>query len=216
MSNKFYSLLAVLQEINRRELKKKLGLFPEDLHYYVTAAVGIIGSENAKRMKETPEGVKENSEEFIAKLLEMISIDETEAFREVLGTCLVETLRDELKFCCSNCTRFESCLDLENLSVGDLFSRRTKGEDTPEIRENISLEVETALEKTPYVASDEADRLCDRFSHQYRAGNIGEVFGRYRDIAMVLYTRYGLDYRRFLQDTIALNMDFTEKSGSEK
>ena len=32
--NRLYSLLAVLHEINRRELKNKLALFPEDLRYY--------------------------------------------------------------------------------------------------------------------------------------------------------------------------------------
>jgi hypothetical protein len=212
MSNKFYSLLAVLQEINRKELKKKLGLFPEELHYYVTAAIGIIGSENSKRMKETPEGVRENSEEFISKLLEFISIDESQLFSEALGTCLIQTLRDELKFCCVNCTNFEHCLEVDNLTVGNLFLKLTKGEETPEIREKIAREVEAALRKTPHFESEEADRLCDRFSHQYRAGNVGEIFGRYGDIALALYNRYGMDYRKFLQDTVSLNMEFMEKN----
>jgi hypothetical protein len=216
MADKTYSLLAVLHELNRRELKKKLGLFPEDLHYYVTAAIGIIGSENAKRVKETPDGVKENSEEFISKLLGIISLDETESFKEVLGTCLAETLRDELKFCCLNCIRFEHCLDIGNLSVGDLFFRRTKGEETPEIRASISEEVEAALRKTPYIDSDEADRLCDRFLHQYEPGNIGEVFGRYGEIAVALQNRYGLDYRKVLQQMVILNMEFIERTSPKK
>jgi len=39
--NKQYSLLAVLHEINRRELKNKLNLFPEDLRYYATVASAL-------------------------------------------------------------------------------------------------------------------------------------------------------------------------------
>jgi len=42
----------------------------------------------------------------------------------VLGKYLLETLKDELKFCCLNCRFFDRCLDMENLSVGELFLRR--------------------------------------------------------------------------------------------
>src|SRR5512139_1599032 len=156
---KQYSLLAVLHEINRRELRKKLAMFPEDLHYYVTLASGIIGSENAKRIRETPAGVAENSEEFVSKLLEVTSFDESGSFSDVLGAYLIETLKDELKFCCLNCTCFSSCLDNENLSgrswlrLAGLFQRRVNGEETDQLREEISGEIDKALRNTPYVAT---------------------------------------------------------------
>jgi hypothetical protein len=209
--NKFYSLMAILHEINRREFKIKLALFPEDLRYFVTVASSIIGSENAKRISDTPAGVMENSEEFVAKLLEITSFEESDAFREVLETCLVETLKDELKFCCLNCIRFNSCLDIENLPVGELFLRRVHGEETDVLREAISREVEKALQNAPYVAADEAHRLCKDFIHQYNVSNVGEVFGRYADIAVTLQSQYGLDYKKFLQDMVSVNMAFFKK-----
>ncbi len=82
--NKHYSLLAVLHEINKRELRSKLDLFPEDLRYYATVAGSIVGAENAKRIRETPAGVSENSEEFVSKLLELTSFEDSASFREVL------------------------------------------------------------------------------------------------------------------------------------
>jgi len=203
--------MAVLHEINRREFKKKLAGFPEDLHYFVTVASSIIGAENAKRIRETPAGVTENSEEFVAKLLEITSFEDNASFREVLETYLVETLKDELKFCCLNCMRLNSCLAVENLSVGELFLRRVHGEETKELRDAISCEVEKALQNTPYVASDEANRLCKDFIHQYNVSNVGEVFGRYADIAVALQSQYGLDYKKFLQDMVSVNMTFFEK-----
>jgi len=213
--NRLYSLLAILHEINRRDLKKKLALFPEDLHYYVTVASGIVGAENAKRIRETPVGVTENSEEFVSKLLEVTSFEDSDAFREVLGTYLVETLRGELSFCCLNCTLFERCLDVESLSVGELFHRRVNGEETAELREDISREVEKALRNTPYVADDTAHRLCRDFIHQYNPSNVGEIIGRYSDIALGLQEPYGLDYRKFLQAMVSVNMTFIAKC-SEK
>ena len=213
--NKQYSLLAVLHEINRRELKNKLNLFPEDLRYYATVASGIVGAENAKRIRETPAGVSENSEEFVSKLLELTSFEDIDSFREVLGKYLIETLKDELKFCCLNCTFFDRCLDMENLSVGELFHRRVNGEETPDIRAEISREVEKALQKTPFVATDEAHRLCKDFLHQYNISNVGEVFGRYANIALSLQKQFGLDYKKFLQQMVSVNMTFFEKS-SEK
>jgi hypothetical protein len=209
--NKLYSLLAVLHEINRRELKNKLALFSEDLHYYVTVASSIVGAENAKRISETPTGVTENSEEFVSKLLEITSFEGSDSFREVLGTYLLETLKDELKFNCLNCRLFDSCLDTGDLSVGELFFRRVYGEETSELREDISREVEKALRNTPYVASDEAHRLCKDFIHQYNVSNVGEIFGRYTDIAVTLQKQYGLDYKKFLQSIISVNMAFFEK-----
>ena len=208
--NRLYSLLAVLHEMNRRELKNRLALFPEELHYFVTVASSIVGAENAKRLKETPAGVTENSEEFVSKLLEITSFEDSDAFREVLGTYLVEALRGELAFCCLNCRKFERCLDVENLSVGELFRRRVKGEETAELREDISREVEKALLNTPYVAAVRAHRLCRDFVHQYNVSNVGEVFGRYADIAAGLQRQYGLDYRMFQQQIVSLNMSFFE------
>src|SRR4030042_6105441 len=104
---KQYSLLAVLHEINRRELRNKLDLFPEDLRYYATVASSIVGAENAKRIRETPSGVSENSEEFVSKLLELTSFEDSSPFLEVLEKYLIETLKDELKFCCFNCALFD-------------------------------------------------------------------------------------------------------------
>jgi len=208
--NRLYSLLAVLHEINRRDLKKKLALFPEDLHYYVTVASSIVGAENAKRIKETPAGVSENSEEFVSKLLEITSFEDSDAFREVLGTYLLETLKGELAFSCLNCALFEKCLDVENLSVGELFHRRVSGDETVELREAILREVDEALRNTPFVSTAEAHRLCSDFVHQYNVSNVGEVFGRYADIAASLQRQYGLDYRKFLRQIVSLNMSFFE------
>jgi hypothetical protein len=214
--NKQYSLLAVLHEINRRELKNKFNLFPEDLRYYATVASSIVGAENAKRIRETPAGVSENSEEFVSKLLELTSFEGIDSFREVLGKYLIETLKDELKFCCLNCTFFDRCLDMENLSVGELFLRRVNGEETAEIRQDISLEVEKALRNIPHVATDEAHRLCRDFLHQYDVSNVGEVFGRYSNIALSLQKQFGLDYKKFLQQMVSVNMSFFEKSSETK
>ena len=209
--NKQYSILAVLHEINKRELRSKLDLFPEDLRYYATVAGSIVGAENAKRIRETPAGVSENSEEFVSKLLELTSFEDSASFSEVLENYLIETLKDELKFCCLNCRLFERCLDIEDLSVGELFLRRVNGEETAEIREDISREVEKALRNTPYVATDEAHRLCKDFLHQYNASTVGEVFGRYANIASSLQKQFGLDYKKFLQQMVSVNMTFFEK-----
>ncbi|MFZ2197456.1 MAG: hypothetical protein WAV13_06980 [Thermodesulfovibrionales bacterium] len=214
--NKQYSLLAVLHEINRRELKNKLNLFPEDLRYYATVASGIVGAENAKRIRETPAGVSENSEEFVSKLLELTSFEDIDSFREVLGKYLIETLKDELQFCCLNCTFFDRCLDMENLSVGELFLRRVNGEETAEIRQDIFREIENALRNTPHVATDEAHRLCRDFLHHYDVSNVGEVFGRYSNIALSLQKQFGLDYKKFLQQMVSVNMTFFEKSSEKK
>ena len=208
--------MAVLHETNRREFKNKLSLFPEDLRYFATVARSIIGAENARRIRETPAGVTENSEEFVAKLLEITSCEDNASFREVLETYLIETLKDELKFCCLNCIRFNSCLDIGNLSVGGLFLRRVHGEETDELREAISCEVEKALQNTPYVATDEAHRLCKDFIHQYNVSNVGEVFGRYADIAVTLQSQYGLDYKKFLQNMVSVNMAFFEKCNEKR
>jgi hypothetical protein len=207
---KMYSLLAVLHEVNRRELQNKLALFPQDLHYYVTAASGIVGAENAKRLKETPEGVMRSSQEFVSELLEVMSIEDSAAFREILGTLLTESLKDELKFCCLNCAFFERCLDIENLSVGELFLRRVSGDETTELKAEITREVNEALRKIPYVLSHEAHKLCRDFLHQYNASNIAGIIGRYTEIAMRLRRDYGLDYAKFLHSVASINMVFFE------
>jgi hypothetical protein len=173
-------------------------------------ASSIVGAENAKRIKETPAGVSQNSEEFVSKLLEITSFEDSEAFREVLGTYLVEALKSELAFCCLNCQLFEKCLDVENLSVGGLFRRRVNGEETAELREDISREVDKALHNTPHIATNEAHKRCRNFVHQYNASNVAEVFGRYADIAAGINKQYGLDYRKFLEQLVSLNMSFVE------
>jgi hypothetical protein len=105
---------------------------------------------------------------------------------------------------------------MENLSVGELFLRRVNGEETAEIREDISLEIEKALQNTPHVATDEAHRLCKDFLHQYNVSNVGEVFGRYANIALSLQKQFGLDYKEFLQQMISVNMTFFEKFSEKK
>jgi hypothetical protein len=209
--NKTYSSYAVLCELNSREFKKKLDLFPAELRYYVILANSIIGAANAQRVKETPEAVVRDSKEFVSKLLDIAGPEQDDTFREVLETYLVETMRDELRHSCSNCTGFNRCIDLENLAIGPLFRRRANGEDTDELRKEIGLQIEDALKNTPYIDSDNAHKLCKDFRHQYSASNIGEVFGRYSDIAAELRDSFGTNYNRIQQEMIALNMAFFEK-----
>lgn len=207
-----YSSYAVLRELNNREFKRKLGLFPEELRYYVILANSIIGAENAKRVKEIPESVVENSKEFVSKLLAISSMDNNDSFSEILETYLIETLKDELRYCCSNCANFNKCLDIENLSVGLLFKKCAHGEETDELKKEIFLQVENALNSTPHVDTDMAHTLCNDFRHQYSSSNVGEVFGRYSDIALELQNSYGIDYKKIQQAIITINMDFFEKS----
>jgi hypothetical protein len=207
-----YSFYAVSCELNRREFRRKLGLFPEELRYYVILANSIIGSENAKRVAETPEAVVEDSREFVEKLLSMVSPQEDDGFREVAETYLIETLKDELRFSCPNCENFDRCLDLESLTVGSLFRRCARGEETEEIRKEISRQIDSALKKTPYLETDRAHELCRNFRHQYRISDIGEVLGRYSEIASELQRSFGLDYGKMQREMIMINMDFCEKS----
>jgi hypothetical protein len=210
--NGTYSFYAVSFELNRRIFRRRLGLFPEEMRYYVILANSIIGSENAIRVAETPEAVVEDSREFVEKLLSMVNPEADEGFREVAETYLIETLKDELRFCCPNCENFSGCLDLENLTVGRLFERRANGEETEEIRKEIALQVDQVLKKTPYIDTDVAHELCKDFRHQYRATGIGEVFSRYSDIAATLHKSFGLDYRKIQKEMIGINMEFCEKS----
>jgi hypothetical protein len=209
-----YSSYAIMYELSSREFRKKLGLFPEELRYYVILANSIIGAENAKRVEGTPGAVIKDGEEFVGKLLSMVDPEEDAAFREILETYLVETMKDELRCCCPNCARFEECLDVDNLTVGGLFERRVKGEETVELKREIVRQVDAALERTPHVDTDMARLFCEQFRHQYSLSGIGEVFGRYADIAAVLQASYGIDYRKIQQKMVLLNMEFCEKTTS--
>ncbi len=206
-----FATYALLREVNGREFRRKLDLFPEELRYYVILANSIIGAANAKRVKETPHAVAQDGEEFVSKLLSMINPEKDEKFREVLETYLIETMKDELRFCCANCALFSECAGLGHTSLGALFKRQVQGEDTPALKKEISREVEKALEKTPYLDSEEADGLCKNFSHQYRSSALGEFFGRYSDIAAELRNSYGIDYRKIQREMVALNLAFCEK-----
>jgi len=207
-----YSAYAVLSELNAREFKRKIALFPEEQRYYVVLAGSIIGAANAARLGETPEAVVKDGEEFSSKLLEITDPADNEAFREVLEACLIETIKDELSCCCQNCRGFNSCIDMENLEVGQLFRRRAHGEETPALKAEIALQVAAALKNTPYTDTDIADRLCGRFTHQYSLSGVGQVFGRYAEIAAELQRRFGIDYLKIQQAIIRLNMDFAERN----
>lgn len=209
---KQYSFFAVSRELNRREFKRKLGLFPEEMRYYVILANSVIGSENAKRVVGIPEAVVEDSREFTAKLLSLVTPGEDDGFREVAETYLIETMKEELRFSCPNCENFSRCLDLENLTVGPLFMRCANGGETAEMKNEISLQVDRALKKTPHIDTDAAHELCKDFKHQCRVSDIGEVFGRYADIAAELQKTFGLDYRKIQKKMIEVNMEFCEKS----
>jgi hypothetical protein len=213
---KTYSFFAVSYELNKREFRRKVGLFPEEMRYYVILANSIIGAENAKRVAETPEAVVEDSREFVEKLLSMVSPGGDDGFREVAETYLIETMKDELRFSCPNCENFGKCLDLEKLTVGLLFKRRASGEETEEIRMEIALQVDQALKNTPYIETDMAHELCKDFRHQYRASSVGEVFGRYSDIAAELHKSFGLDYGKIQKKMIEINMEFCEKNGGRE
>lgn len=206
-----YNFYAVSYELNKREFRRKLNLFPEEMRYYVVLANSLIGSENAKRVAETPQAVVEDGSEFVAKLLSLVEPEEDESFSRIVEVYLIETIKDELRFSCPNCENFSKCIDLENLTVGLLFKRRADGEDTEDIRKEIDLEVDRALKNTPYIDTDAAHELCKDFRHQYRTSGIGEVFGRYSDIALELSRSFGLDYGKIQKEMIQINMDFCEK-----
>jgi len=210
--NATYASLAILHELNAREFRRKLGLFPGEVRYFVILANSIIGSENAKRVEETPEAVVKDGDEFVSKLLGMASPGDDAAFKEILETYLLETIKDELRYCCPNCMNFYPCLDLDNSSIGPLFKRRIQGEETTELREEIVMQINRALEGTPHIHTDSAQNLCAGFRHQYTAANISEVFNRYADIAAALAGSFGIDYRKIQQAIIPINMEFCEKS----
>lgn len=206
-----FAYYAVLCELNSREFMRKIDLFTKELRYYVILANSIIGAANAKRVKETPETVVEDGKEFVSKLLSMANPEKDEKFREVLETYLIESMKDELRFCCANCALFNECAGIGNSSLGALFKRRVQGEETMSLKNEISHLVEKALENTPYLDTDEADRLCKNFRHQYHDSELGEFFGRYSDIAAELRDSYGIDYKKIQREMIALNMAFCGK-----
>ena len=207
-----YSLLAVLNELNDREFRRKLALVPAELRYYVMLGNAIVGAETSKRVQETPDAVVKSGGAFVSDMLHISAPHNDESFKEILEACLVETLKYELRFSCMNCRKFNECIDLENLSVGDLFERRVSGEETQELKDEISAHVSTALCRTPYLGVDDAHNQCKDFVHQYNAGSLGEVFGRYSDIAAALQREYGIDYGTVLRRMVAVNMDYCEKS----
>jgi hypothetical protein len=212
--NNRYTMYAIMHELNNRAFRKKLDLFPEELRYYVILAISIIGAENAKRVKSTPGAVVKDGEEFVSKLLALADPGKDGAFAEVLETCLVEMMRDELRCCCPNCAVFEQCIDIDNVPVGDLFERRVRGEESEGLKQLIVRHIDATLSRTPYVDTDMAHRLCGDFRHQYSASGIGEVFGRYADIASALQASYNIDYRKIQQKMVLLNMDFCEKASA--
>ncbi len=205
-----------MHELNNRELRNKLALFPEELRYYVILANSIIGAENAKRVAGTPTAVVRDGEEFVAKLLSMFDPEKDAVFRDVLETYLVETMKDELRSFCPNCASFEECLDIDKLTVGDLFERRANGEETEELKQEIVRQIDAALSRTPYVHTDKAHLFCADFRHQYSASGIGEVFGRYAEISAVLRDSFGIDYRKVQQKMVLLNIEFCEKENRRR
>lgn len=208
-----FTHLAILCELNDREFKKKLALFPEELRYYVILASSIVGAENSKRVQETPQAVVADSAGFVERLLEVAGAGPDEAFRTVLETYLIETLKDELRFNCPNCRGFNACLGVENLTaIGELFRRRVQGDETEELKAEIKALINEALKKTPHLNTDEAPLKCRDFVHHYSSRSVAELFGRYADIGAALRREYGLDYAALQQRIIALNMEFHKKS----
>jgi hypothetical protein len=206
------SLLAILHELNDREFKRKLALYPAELRFYVILAGGIVGLENSRRTDGTPEAVIRDAEGFVAKLLVMIDPQRDTAFKIVLEAYFLEMIRDELRKSCANCRNFGKCLDVENLRVGEPFLRRINGEESEELKIEIRLQVGEALKKTPHVESDEAHRHCTQFAHQYTPSNIGRLFGRYTEIATALGESFGTDTRRLLNEMVSLNLSFCEQA----
>ena len=207
-----YSLLAVLRELNERELRKKLAMFPDEQRYFVILAGGIVGAEVAKRVQETPDAVVKEGGAFVSDMLNIAAPGEDETFRSILETYLVETLKDELRFCCMNCKKFDNCLNLNHLRVGELFLKRVNGDESNELKDEISAQVRDALVGTPYLDVEDAYKQCADFAHQYSTGTIGEVFGRYSEIAAALRQKYGIDHKSVLQRMVSVNMEFCGKS----
>jgi hypothetical protein len=213
--NSTYSLLAIFRELNDKEFRKKLALFPEDLRYYVVLAGGIVGTELSKRVQETPKAVVEEGGAFVSDMLNIATPGEDQVFKGILEAYLVATLRDELRFCCMNCREFEKCLDIGQLQLGELFQRRINGEETQELKDAITFQITEALSRTPYIDVEDAYGRFGQFAHQYSVASIGEVFGRYSDITATLQQKYGIDRGTVLHQMLSINMEFCEKSNKQ-
>jgi len=207
-----YAMLAVYHELNQREFSKRLTLFPEDRRYYVILATSIIGSEMSKKVGETPVAVVQQGEGFVESLLELVNPGDDETFRHVIEVCLIDILRDEIRFSCKNCRNFTACLDAENLPLGTLFRRRVEGDESASLRDEIAGQIDEAFKRTPHIESDSAHRECPEFSHQYMASHVGEVFGRYASIASTLRAQYGINREHVLRQMVDINLDFCGKA----
>lgn len=210
--NDAYTFYAIIHELNGREFNKRLKRYPEDQHFMVMLANSIIGTEHAKRVTEIPETIVMGSDAFVSKLLQFTDNEKIYLLKEIFEELLIITLEDELRFCCPNCTRFRICTDIVNLNIGELFKRRVKGEESNHLREEIKSRISIALENAPYYDSDDAHEQCEDFEHQYDSSSLGNVFNRYRDIALDLHQRFGLDYGSFQQKLIEINMDFVKRA----
>jgi len=211
-----FSELAMLYELNKRCSFKRLAAFSDDQKYFVMLAMSIVGAQNAKRVKETPQAVVDDSEGFVSKLLSLADAKSDDRFRHVLQACLLESLRDELRFNCTNCLNFNKCIGIESLSVGELFMKRVNGDESESLRKEISIAVEEALKKTPYAESEDAHKHCSRFEHNYSSSSVADVFGRYAEIAAELKHEYNINYSEVQAAMLQLNMDFYEKSKSRE
>jgi hypothetical protein len=211
MSTLAYSLYAILHELNGREFKKKLNDYPEEMHYLVILANSIIGAENAKRIHETPEAVVKDSTEFVSKLLNVTAPEHEENLKKILEEFLIKTLRDELRFCCPNCGNFNQCLDINNLTVGELFKKRVDGEESEKLKFEIKTLIDKALENTPFLNSNDANDHCKDFVHQYDVSSLGNVIVRYRDIAVALKEKFDINYSEVQQEMIDINLEFCRK-----
>lgn len=211
---KTYASYAILQELNRREFREKLKLFPAELRQQALIAAALIGAETARRLEDTPEAVVTDSAAFAAELQELAAPDQESGFGRILEAWLIETLKDELRFCCSNCRAFSDCLALESDGLGEVFRRRAGGEDSEELRNETDRRTAEALSRTPYLTADDAQLQCGSFVHLHTPSSIGTVFNRYADIAASLRHSHGADYRTIQQAMIALNMEFCAKAGA--
>jgi hypothetical protein len=211
-----YTIYAILHELNGREFKKKISGYPEEMHYLVILANSIIGAENARRINETHEAVVKDSSDFVSKLLNVTDPEHEETLKEILEEFLIETLNDELRFCCPNCVNFNKCLDIKNLPIGELFKRRVEGEESKELKNEIRSLIDEALEKTPFLNSNDAHNQCKDFIHQYDVSTLGNVIGRYREIASELKEKYNIDYSGMQQRMIDINLAFCRKIENSK
>ncbi|UCG79139.1 MAG: hypothetical protein JSV21_04735 [Nitrospirota bacterium] len=208
-----YTIYAILHELNGRRFRSRLEHIPEEKHFLMTMATAIVGNEIAKRIEETPDAVASDSNAFVSKLLQLADPEQTEELAIVLGTVLVDTLEDEIRYCCANCKKFSQCTNIVNLKVGKLFKQRVLGDESRELIEEIRSRIDIALENAPYYDSNDAHEQCPEFVHQYDPVSLGDVFNRYRNIASDLAERFGLDYGSFQQKLIDINMEFVKKAG---